>query len=446
MRKGIVTLFILSFACSEAEPPFNLQERGAHLEGEKSSYGTLLGSFNGVEVHSNGSTGHNSNEYDSVGLKYQCVHYINKYIHEVYGHRSLVHTGHAKSYFRTAEAKGLLPFENGGDTAPQVGDIVVSERGDYGHVAIIRFVGNDHIRIVQQNWSNNANDLDKRIEMNISGGRYTLSGFSQNYPIRGWLRTPNAGNPHPGPSQTESCLISARDDVTYIEESESCFERGGSPNYWRDFDGEDDEHAYYTYTTDDENFDNFGKFHLDFEETGLYKFAVFIPNMDGLSNQARYKLWFNGEVHYVTINQDEHRGGYALLGEFQVAAEGQAVRLDDNTGEPYLRSGSPRLAYDTLRITRSDYEMGCSLGGCSSEEPEEPTPDAALAPDTEPPSEDAPSGDEVESADGGLSQDEADSSGGCQLSLGAKERLPIWLLLLLPLINIYRHRGQGEAA
>ncbi len=245
------------------------------------------------------------------------------------------------------------------------------------------------------------------------------------------------GAPGALPPAQARCLISSETPV-YIEETEPCFERGGPPNYWWSFDGADGEHAYYTYTTDEESFGNFAKFHLDFEEVDLYEFAVFIPGMEGLSRQARYKLWLDDQVHYVTIDQDEHRGGYAILGEFQVSAEGQAVRLDDNTGEAYLNSDSPRLAYDTLRITRK-YEMGCppnslecTSGGLEQDAGLEPGPQAPV---------------EVEQGtDGGLTPTSAESEGAtaCHMGHGGAQGLSLLLLMIMMVLALRYQSTQRD--
>src|SRR5207302_1474114 len=54
------------------------------------SWGTALGSFNGVTSYSNGSPGYVSNIYnyingDYIGMEWQCVEYVRRYYYSVYG-------------------------------------------------------------------------------------------------------------------------------------------------------------------------------------------------------------------------------------------------------------------------------------------------------------------------------------------------------------------------
>lgn len=84
---------------------------------------------------------------------------------------------------------------------PRLGDILVfssvitDPRGNPdGHVAIIREVGNDYVKVIQQNISQNSDD-SLRFDMDPSNGKYNVSasaltGTYTNYSVLGWLRKP----------------------------------------------------------------------------------------------------------------------------------------------------------------------------------------------------------------------------------------------------------------
>lgn len=159
------------------------------------AFGTVLGNFNGAVVYSNGSTGYNSGVYNfetgiNTGLKFQCVEYVNRYFKIVYALdlKSTGIYGNANSYYSNAAAGGLTAFANGGATKPAVGDLICSNGGEFGHVAIVREVGAGYVKCVMQNWSNTPLDNSMQLAMTTTGGNYSVAGFSASYPIAGWLR------------------------------------------------------------------------------------------------------------------------------------------------------------------------------------------------------------------------------------------------------------------
>jgi surface antigen len=163
-------------------------------------YGTLLGSFNGVNVYSNGSPGYFSGVTNTVngyvtGYKWQCVEYIVRYYWQVYGRK--IRGGNANDFYKTAASKGLKPYANGAAVGPQVGDILVSEGGPNGHVAIVREVGSNYVVVAQQNFYESATDVSTRLTLTVRtytpyigppSRTYTVGGFSSTYPVRGWVR------------------------------------------------------------------------------------------------------------------------------------------------------------------------------------------------------------------------------------------------------------------
>jgi len=154
------------------------------------AYGSVVGGFNGITAYSNGSNDHVSGSYSTCGLKWQCVEYVNRYVYQRLGHTNLKGTGNARDYFGTAASKGLTAYSNGGSVAPKVGDMLTSAgpNGSVGHIAVVREVGADYVKVIHQNWSNSSSDNSKTLSMSVASGKYTVVGFSANYPVQGWLR------------------------------------------------------------------------------------------------------------------------------------------------------------------------------------------------------------------------------------------------------------------
>ncbi|MBV6513941.1 MAG: hypothetical protein FMNOHCHN_03524 [Ignavibacteriaceae bacterium] len=163
----------------------------------QAQYGTEVGEYNGVKAYSNGSTSYVSDSYNTyngtnTGMKWQCVEYVNRYYAAVYSMNIRIIGHDAEDYYPNAAARGLVQKPNGGTLAPQPGDILCSDGGQWGHIAIIREVGNGFIKVIQQNWSNNSNDNSKTLNYSVQNGNHTISGFSTSYPIQGWLSRPSS--------------------------------------------------------------------------------------------------------------------------------------------------------------------------------------------------------------------------------------------------------------
>lgn len=152
------------------------------------SYGSSVGSFNGIPAYSNGGNGYVSGIHSCCGLQWQCVEFPNRYYSQKLGHKSLKGTGNANSYFATASSKGLVAYANGSSTPPAIGDMLPSAGGPYGHIALVREVGSNYIKVIHQNWANDTSDNSKTLSMSVVNGKYTVSPFSTSYPVQGWMR------------------------------------------------------------------------------------------------------------------------------------------------------------------------------------------------------------------------------------------------------------------
>lgn len=159
--------------------------------------GTKIDNLNGVDVYFNGKdythvTGRNvTNDGYNLGLKFQCVEFVKRYYYQVFNHKMPNAFGHAKDFFDKTlpdksynKKRGLMQYRNVREYKPAVHDILVYDRypgNPFGHVAIISYVGEDEIEIVQQNIG-----LNSRLKI-------PLVNFYQywtiaDYNILGWLR------------------------------------------------------------------------------------------------------------------------------------------------------------------------------------------------------------------------------------------------------------------
>lgn len=148
-------------------------------------YGSVLGDYNGVAIYSN-----SGRLEDGV---YQCVEFVKRYYQEFF-RISLPAVGDARNYVTKAKQLGLAYYPSGRSTVqPQSGDVLVSEGGVHGHVAVIRSVGNNQVCVAQQNFYNSKdggnNDVNFCIPLSRNAnGQYSVGMFGTNYPVTGWLR------------------------------------------------------------------------------------------------------------------------------------------------------------------------------------------------------------------------------------------------------------------
>ena len=176
-----LAFFQLQASCREAIEPSSLNDTA--LEdgqgaggGVRDPWGTVVGEYNGVTAYSNGlDHGTDGTPYGTYGYQYQCVEYVNRFYvvalsHSGYtcGSDNMRGCGHARSYYANADQLNLDAFPNGSTTAPRPDDILVLDGNTYGHVAIIRQVDPDGVRIIQQNWYNNGDDNNRFVAMTVT--------------------------------------------------------------------------------------------------------------------------------------------------------------------------------------------------------------------------------------------------------------------------------------
>ena len=156
-------------------------------------FGDIIGTYRGIDAKSNGPcTGLYSGTYENTncGLsknwKYQCKEYVNRFYKDIMGIDTSKWAGSAGEYYATASAKGLDAYPNGGDTSPQPNDILTFSGGPYGHVAIITWVDDKSVKVVEQNFNRDTAYATLKRNGNTIQNHITSTGIT--YTVQGWLR------------------------------------------------------------------------------------------------------------------------------------------------------------------------------------------------------------------------------------------------------------------
>lgn len=133
------------------------------------NHGIFLGVVNvcgfDLEVFSNGCSKFAGdllscdNEGYYLGLKFQCVELVRRFLYFRYGinFANVWSDGDAKDWFFNRKKMNLREV---GLSEVQVGDIICMQGGKWGHIAIVSEVFGSGISIVSQNFQNDEKDLD----------------------------------------------------------------------------------------------------------------------------------------------------------------------------------------------------------------------------------------------------------------------------------------------
>jgi surface antigen len=304
-------------------------------------WGTYVGSFQAVPGYSNGSTGYLGPD-DTYGYRYQCVEWVNRFYVQMFAHVNMVHNGNANQYYDNYVQLGLDRYPNGGTEPPEPGDIICSDGGDYGHIAVIRAVGTNSVTVVQQNWYEDSRDSALVLGMSTGGGYYTVSSFSPSYPVQGWLRI--------------------RDLSPYIHHVEDDWPectRYGTPGYWHSHtfiptsqpNGSDSSigvcrsHMYWTQGNGNAR-DNYAEWRPNLLQSGLYDVYAFVPSRLATTRNAHYAIHHMSGVNTITVNQWNYSGVFVLLGQFPFDPGTTGyVMLSDSTGATNDTIGFDDIAF-----------------------------------------------------------------------------------------------------
>lgn len=157
--------------------------------------GTIVHTHSKIPIYSNGekvyqSHGkHHAKDGYYYGHKWQCVEFVKRYYHDAHNHQMPNIWGHAKDYFDPIiphaslnPGRNMTQYTNGQNEPPKPNDLLVWNKGPYGHVAIITAVNKDTITVVQQNIKHHPTQT---IPYTSKNNTHTIA---PNHPPVGWLR------------------------------------------------------------------------------------------------------------------------------------------------------------------------------------------------------------------------------------------------------------------
>jgi hypothetical protein len=140
-----------------------------------------------------------------------------------------------------------------------------------------------------------------------------------------------------------------------VEEKGEAFIRSDS-QYWYESPVGHSRHSYWTYTMATKE-DCWAEWRPALPETGLYEVMAFIPSANATTQQARYQVTHRRGTDVAIIDQSLYFDQWASLGSYPFSispAMPAAVRLSDQTGEPFTRDKARRkqIAFDAIRFVR----------------------------------------------------------------------------------------------
>jgi len=142
-----------------------------------------------------------------------------------------------------------------------------------------------------------------------------------------------------------------------VDDGDACMLLAGPPEYWRHVTEGEQGDSVWTAVTDYDTASNYARAELHFAEAGRYAVEAHLVGAYAQSKLASYAITHGGGTTDMPVDQST-ASGWIALGEYEFAAGGhdQAIRLDDNTGEP--ADPEVRLGVDAFRLTRLDAPAG----------------------------------------------------------------------------------------
>jgi hypothetical protein len=305
-------------------------------------WATYCGQYQGIRAYSNGYPSYYG-PYDTYSWRYLCIEWVNRFYAQVFPHQNMSWVYAAYDYYDSYHQVQLDRYPNGGIEPPRPGDLLCSDGGQWGHVAIVREVGSNYIKLIQQNWYQDGRDSAMVLSLTIANGHYTLAPFSSVYPIQGWLRKPG--------------LTLA--DLTCCEDNSAACARFGTAGRWHEFAfdtasavkadssiGVSRQHLWWVYNNGSAR-DNYAVWRPSLPRSGRYDIYAFIPSIRATTRHARYEIHHADGTDTAAVNQNDYYGILVVLGSnfrFNAGTDGY-VLLGDDTGED---AGSTMVAFDNI--------------------------------------------------------------------------------------------------
>jgi surface antigen len=215
--RGEVCLAQVCTLDEESSPGLDPEERANLGEGlgagnEPTDYGAVIDAFCGIEARQNGPDPAWTPGYEATyGYEYQCTELAFRFICQYFDMctSKTQPFGNAKYWFDNTKGNPVLAqltrYDNGGAEPPRPGDVLVSTSGGFGHVAVVKWIDQGFVYVLEQN----AYQGSHRYAISESGGKYTMSAG-----WRGWMRAP--GGPADCQEIPSTCGCEGTLDTTSI--------------------------------------------------------------------------------------------------------------------------------------------------------------------------------------------------------------------------------------
>ena len=175
------------------------------------------------------------------------------------------------------------------------------------------------------------------------------------------------------PIEPAACPPVAAAGSTIIDDSSGCFTSGGPAQFIRSEPAGHDGSLKWTHATDAATAANYGEWQLAVGEACRYRVEAHTPAPFNESKRAVYRVVRNGTTTAEAMVDQSAVDGWNPVGELDLVAGMQSIRVDDNTGEP--NATETIIVFDALRLTRVDEPepggddevgSGCATGGPGS--------------------------------------------------------------------------------
>ena len=228
-------------------------------------FGSLLGSYQGVNSFSNGHDhfySRQQNYYNGLytGIKYQCVEYARRWLQQSKG-LNFHNVPHAADlwklrYFeRIVDNKlvHLTTIENGNEFPPIEDSLLIwprSSHNPYGHIAIITHVNLEQlfIRIAEQNLCNNywSGNYSRELKLEKNNGKYWIQDKDE--PL-GWIKIEQLLSENNNLNKTFSRVtkIFSKEDFNFLNVNNPAEAYFGQRNGWGITSSSDKSISYYQF-------------------------------------------------------------------------------------------------------------------------------------------------------------------------------------------------------
>lgn len=342
-------------------------------------FGTVLGSYEGVEAFSNGSDKYFSREQNFseevfTGIKYQCVEYARRWLIQVKGlsFHSIPMAADiwTLKYFTQLKTDKLIPlykFPNGSPTPPKEGTVLIWHRNEDcppGHVAIIAGVHADaeggYVRVAEQNLENDywPGNYARELPLVYKEGGYYIEDED---PIIGWMEVDEAKLADDTQIELES-LVNKVVFHPKIHEDNWVDLSEPSEKYWAEVWGvshlKDGELTCSYYSIDESFADKIKYATLEINRMCYFSVEAVIQ-----SDELLEKFGLPKEIWpLIRHSWNSSDGDGNMMGRYDLAFDAKSLKVLEFNGE------CPAIILETAVIQdKWAYSVGCDIGTSAGE-------------------------------------------------------------------------------